>query len=102
MFTYTQIIGGTDFSSDSCRGLAYNVPTNRTVLAWDNTYVYLIVTEIPQSIPSLKNYIKALGLNTTNSIVLDGSGSTSMQCKQFTKKGKKRYIFNMIRLINKN
>ncbi|ODG91544.1 hypothetical protein BED47_07785 [Gottfriedia luciferensis] len=100
--TYTQIIGGTDYSSDSWGGIAYNIPTNRTVLAWDNTYVYLIVTEIQQSIPSLKNYIKALGLNPTNSIVLDGSGSTSMQCKEFTKKGKERYIFNMIRLINKN
>ncbi|WP_088011269.1 phosphodiester glycosidase family protein [Gottfriedia acidiceleris] len=100
--TYSQIIGGNDYSLDAWGAKAYHAPLSRTVLAWDNSNAYLIVTDIPQTIPSLKNYIKHLGLSTTNSIVLDGSGSTSMKCKEFTKNGDKRYIFNMIRIINMN
>ena len=93
-----QIIGGTDYNLDSWGEKAYYLPTQRTVLAWDGVTAYLIVTDIPQTIPGLKANIEQLGLNPSNSIILDGSGSTAMKCKEYTKKGGERHIFNMIRL----
>ncbi|MFP3669881.1 hypothetical protein SB717_32745 [Priestia sp. SIMBA_032] len=96
---YNQIIGGMDYSSKAWGTKAYSAPTQRTVLAWSGSYAYLIVTEVAMSIPGLKKAVEQLGLNSANSIVLDGSGSTSMKCKEFVKKGDKRHIFNMVRLF---
>ncbi|WP_430509883.1 phosphodiester glycosidase family protein [Gottfriedia solisilvae] len=97
--SYSQMIGGNDYSLDAWGEKAYYVPLSRTVLAWDATNAYLIVTDIAQTISGLKEKIAQLGLSTTNSVVLDGSGSTAMRCSEFTKKGDERHIFNMIRLI---
>ena len=96
--TFTQIIGGTSYTLEAWGDKAYYVPLQRTVLAWKGSYAYLIVTDIPQTIPGLKTAIEQLGLDPSNSIVLDGSGSSAMQCKEKTKKGSERHIFNMIRL----
>lgn len=93
-----QIIGGTDYNLESWGEKAYYLPTQRTVLAWDSVAAYLIVTDIPTNIPGVKSNVEQLGLNPANSIILDGSGSTAMKCKEYTKKGDERHIFNMIRL----
>lgn len=95
---FEQIIGGTTYTLEAWGTKAYYAPLPRTVLAWKGSYAYLIVTDIPKTIPDLKNVVEQLGLSPSDSIVLDGSGSTSMQCKEFTKKGGERHIFNMIRL----
>lgn len=95
---FEQIIGGTTYTLADWGEKAYYAPLQRTVLAWKGQYAYLIVTEVLMTIPDLKNAVEQLGLDPSNSIVLDGSGSTAMQCKEFTKKGGERHIFNMIRL----
>ncbi|WP_010096081.1 hypothetical protein [Ornithinibacillus scapharcae] len=72
------------------------------MLAFKGSNAYLIVTDIASTIPDMKSYVEQLGLDPFNSIILDGSGSTAMKCKEFTKKGGERHIFNMIRLRKTN
>lgn len=95
-------------------------PARRTVLGYKEeegtVYAYLMVTDSDTTVENLKEDVKKLGFNKDNSIVLDGSGSTSMRVKMpngkwFIDKGKEpiflapindadRPVYNMIRLIN--
>lgn len=105
------VIGGNDYNEDSWEdklgGIlpGYLVAAWRTVLAWDNTYGYMIVTaNRAVNIPTLKNHMEKMGYNPVNSIVLDGSGSTSMRVVENDKVNwygsptSTRYIGNMVRV----
>lgn len=96
-----QIIGGRDYNSENWSTTAYNVGTRRTVLAWTATQAYLITSTSAINIPDLKRAIELMGLSPTNSIILDGSGSTSMQVtsnSNLNLLGEDRHLFNCIRL----
>ncbi|MET1174444.1 phosphodiester glycosidase family protein [Paenibacillus amylolyticus] len=99
------IIGGNSFTSSDWKVAQYNVPLPRTAIAWRGDDVYLIVTPDAISIPDLRDSIAHIGLDPTNAIVLDGSGSSAIRVQtngswsnSFI--GGNRYIYNMVRLIN--
>ncbi|WP_139368356.1 phosphodiester glycosidase family protein [Evansella clarkii] len=100
-------IGGTDFSSSSWSSTAYYGATKRTALAWEGSNAYLIVVRTGVvNIPALRSAIDSdlgLGLSSSNAVVLDGSGSTSMQVygnSSRTWHNANRHIFNMVTLVN--
>lgn len=102
--TAQAVIGGNDYNSESW-GTAYYLAAWRTVLAWDGTYGYLMVTNgTSVSIPNLKLALQEVGLDPANSIVLDGSGSTAMrvvqndQIRWYGSPTHERYIGNMVRV----
>ncbi|MGG3998330.1 hypothetical protein [Anoxybacillus kestanbolensis] len=103
------VIGGNDYNRESWGDdlivIGYDFATWRTVLAWDDEYGYMIVTDgNSANIPSLKIYIENIGFDPVKSIVLDGSGSTSMRVVRNEKvywygsPSHDRYIGNMIRV----
>lgn len=98
-----QIIGGNDYNSESWGGpiSGYNASLHRTALAWDSTNAYLIVSTTSLTIPKLKESLEQMQYNPVNSIVLDGSGSSSMNVttdSSYNVPNDERYVFNMIRL----
>ncbi|MFI2859331.1 phosphodiester glycosidase family protein [Paenibacillus sp. JSM ZJ436] len=109
--TARAVIGGTDYNESSWSGKfaylipSYNIANWRTVLAWDNTYAYMIVTaNRAVNIPTLKRHMETLGYNPVNSIILDGSGSTTMRVavndkvEYYGSPTSNRYIANMVRV----
>lgn len=107
--TAQAVIGGQDYNKDSWTSAffnkAYDLAAWRTVLAWDNTYGYLMVTNgTSATVPNLKVALQEVGLNPVNSIVLDGSGSTAMrvvqndQIRWYGSPTHNRYIGNMVRV----
>ncbi|UKS25744.1 phosphodiester glycosidase family protein [Paenibacillus sp. HWE-109] len=108
--TAQAVIGGTDYNEDSWTGglpglPSYSIANWRTVLAWDSTSAYMIVTANRSvNIPTLKRHMETLGYNPTNSVILDGSGSTSMRVAQndvinwYGSPTHDRYIGNMVRV----
>ncbi|MFC0212217.1 phosphodiester glycosidase family protein [Paenibacillus chartarius] len=107
--TAKAVIGGMDYNRDSWGSgtlvTAYDLAAWRTVLAWDSSYGYMIVTHGNSvTIPQLKSYMTNIGLDPVNSIVLDGSGSTAMrvvrdnQVYWYGSPTHDRYIGNMVRV----
>lgn len=107
--TAKAVIGGIDYNKDSWGSdpiiPGYDLAAWRTVLAWDDTYGYMIVTDGNSiTVPSLKIYMENIGFNPVNSIILDGSGSTAMRVVRDDKiywygsPTHDRYIGNMVRV----
>ncbi|UFJ62318.1 MULTISPECIES: hypothetical protein [Brevibacillus] len=101
----TNVIGGTSFAESDWSPLAYQLPTYRTIFAWDDTNAYLIAFTDPVTVPHAKQSIEFIGLDPKNAIVLDGSGSTSIQVyddgnrkKNYCFYGEDRYLFNIVRV----
>ncbi|MFS0917725.1 hypothetical protein [Brevibacillus sp. 179-C 1.1 NHS] len=107
--TATNVIGGTSFNASDWSDTAFYGPTPRTVFAWKGSYAYLIVVPDAINVPQLKDSLEHVGLDPTNAIVLDGSGSSSIQVHDddrgldtdFSFYGEDRYLFNIIR-VNKD
>ncbi|RNB55050.1 hypothetical protein EDM57_15560 [Brevibacillus gelatini] len=105
----TNVIGGTSFNSADWSTTAYYGPAPRTVFAWKGSYAYLIVVPDAISVPWLKESLEYVGLDPTNAIVLDGSGSSCIQVhdddngldEDFSFYGEDRHLFNIIR-VNKD
>lgn len=76
----TNIIGGTDYIKSSWSTKAYYAPISRTVIAYKDNKAYLI-TVLNSTIPLLKPVLEELDLDSVDSVILDGSGSTCMQVK---------------------
>ncbi|WP_175415200.1 hypothetical protein [Paenibacillus algicola] len=107
--TAQAVIGGQNYNKDSWTSAlfskAYDLAAWRTVLAWNNTYGYLMVTNgTSVTVPNLKVALQEVGLNPVNSIVLDGSGSTAMrvvqndQIRWYGSPTHNRYIGSMVRV----
>ncbi|MEK4438983.1 phosphodiester glycosidase family protein [Paenibacillus sp. FSL K6-2862] len=104
--TATAVIGGNDYND---WGLDGTFATWRTAFVWDNSYRYgyMIVTQNKTvNIGTLKTHIEAMGFDPVNSIVLDGSGSSTMRVVEngavklySSQKDHVRYIGNMIRVF---
>lgn len=84
---------------------SYLMATWRTVLAWDAVYGYMIVTaNMSVNIPTLKRHMEVMGYSPFNSVILDGSGSTSMRVAiddiiyWYGSPTHNRYIGNMVRV----
>lgn len=93
-------------------------PSRRTALGFkeegEKIYAYLIISKYNLTVGNMEGMLEELGFDENNSIMLDGSGSTSMQVYRndkellFQDKGSEplsnevgnRYIYNMIRLID--
>ncbi|MBN8436417.1 phosphodiester glycosidase family protein [Priestia flexa] len=111
-------IGGVRYSVSDWGSKAYYAPARRTVLGFKEekgkTYAYLVISKPMVTIPQLQRKLSRIGLNDKNSIMLDGSGSSSMRVKNGSKwfidkgtettsgKTANRHVFNMVRLINTN
>lgn len=67
-------------------------------------HVYLVVNRSALgtgiTLTALRNYMKNT-LGCVDAIFLDGSGSTQIQCKEYSNDGDKRRIHNAVTLINK-
>ncbi|WP_313641729.1 phosphodiester glycosidase family protein [Paenibacillus sp.] len=107
--TAQAVIGGMDYNRSSWTSdiisTGYDFAAWRTVLAWDGTYGYLMVTNgTSVTVSNLKLALEEVGLNPANSIVLDGSGSTAMRVVQndaihwYGSPTHERYIGNMVRV----
>lgn len=109
------IIGGTDFNEESWGAerfwdlklpnyYGYRLPVKRSMISFKDDQVYLIVGV--GSISYMRDIMDDLGLSATNTIILDGSGSSQMQYKSggtFVRPQQDtRYVFNMVRLKNDN
>lgn len=87
--------------------------TRRSGLAFKNeaggVYAYLVVSTGFKTLYNLRNFLKE-DLACTNAIFLDGSGSSQMQVfangsliqEKGSDPGAGRYIWNMVKLINKS
>ncbi|MGA5695619.1 hypothetical protein COD79_18830 [Bacillus cereus] len=93
-------------------------PARRTALGFkeegDNIYAYLIISKYNLTVGNMEGMLEELGFDEKNSIMLDGSGSTSMQVyrndkdlliqdkgsEPFTNQVGNRHIYNMVRLID--
>ncbi|CAM4444560.1 phosphodiester glycosidase family protein [Paenibacillus tarimensis] len=105
------VIGGNDYNEESWGTLPiidypkYYLATWRTVLAYDNTHAYMIVVHDRMvNIPTLKNHMVTMGFDPVKSVVLDGSGSSTMRVvendtvKWYGAPERDRYIGNMVRV----
>lgn len=97
----------------------HQILSRRTVIGYkeenDTVYVYLMISKTSTDLSMLTADLMKMGFNEDSSMMLDGSGSTSMRVQKpngewLVDKGSEvgvyapanRHVYNMVRLINTN